>query len=329
METITISVIMSVYNEPIEWLNMAVESILNQTYRDFEFIIVNDNPSRLENKEVLELIAKRDTRVRIISNEENIGLTKSLNKAIALCKGQYIARMDADDYSYPHRLEIQLRFMQEHPEVDVCGSWCKIFGITHFYSHKIFATPVSHEEIEIYSIFATPILHPVVMAKRDIDFHYNESAQRAQDYELWSQLLTKNKVFHNIEQPLFKYRITAKSRKDDYLRKQSETADIARTTLLEYLLNEKDKEHIQLHNQICNHKIYGCNNIDNVEQWLHSLRDRLYQKYPNKKQYIDTTLSKYWVLSCLSISNYNRCIKSFLMKENKLLTYMKFFKRKL
>lgn len=329
MKRPVISVIMSVYNEPIEWLNMAVESILNQTYRDIEFIIVNDNPSRLENEKALELIAKKDARVRIISNEENIGLTKSLNKAIALCKGQYIARMDADDYSYPHRLETQLRFMQEHPEVDVCGSWCKIFGITHFYSRKIFATPVSHEEIEIYSIFATPILHPVAMAKRNIDFHYNESAQKAQDYELWSQLLTKNKVFHNIEQPLFKYRITAKSRKDDYLKKQNETADIARTTLLEHLLNEKSKKNIQLHNQICNHQLNECNDIDNVEQWLYSLRDRLYLKYPSQKQYINMILNKYWGFSCLSISTYSKCINSSLYKGNKILTYMHFFKYKI
>lgn len=329
MKNPVISVIMSVYKEPVEWLNMAISSILNQTYNDFELIIVNDNPSRLENEKALDLIAQKDPRVRIISNKENTGLTKSLNKAIVLCRGKYIARMDADDYSYPHRLETQIKYMQEHPEVDVCGSWCKTFGFKHFYSRKIFVTPVSHEEIEIYSIFATPLLHPAVMAKNTIDFYYNESTQLAQDYELWSQLLKKNKVFHNIEQPLIKYRITTKSHKDDYLRKQYETADIARATLLKHLINENDKENVQLHNQICNHKLCECNNMNHVEQWLYSLRDRLYLRYPNKRQYIDTILSKYWVLSCLNISTYNSCMESSLLKDNKLLTYMKFLKRKL
>ena len=96
-----ISVIMSVYSERVDWIRKSIDSILNQTYSDFEFIIVNDKPDKEENAQLLEEYAARDSRIKVLTNEENIGLTKSLNKAFALAEGEFIARMDADDMALP------------------------------------------------------------------------------------------------------------------------------------------------------------------------------------------------------------------------------------
>jgi len=90
---------MSVYNEPLDWLKSSIGSILNQTFREFEFIIINDNPARQELRDVLQSYKNQDERIRIIENLENLGLTESLNKGLAEAKGKYIARMDGDDIS--------------------------------------------------------------------------------------------------------------------------------------------------------------------------------------------------------------------------------------
>ena len=120
-----ISVIMSNYNTPEEYLREAIESILNQTYKNFEFIIIDD----CSTDNSLEIIKSyNDERIVLIENEENIGLTKSINKGLAVAKGEYIARMDADDVSLPQRFEKQINYMNDHTELIVCGSSMELIG---------------------------------------------------------------------------------------------------------------------------------------------------------------------------------------------------------
>ena len=101
-----ISVIMSIYSEKEEWIKESIDSILSQTFRDFEFIIINDNPKRKQNENLLLEYSQKDNRIIVITNKENIGLTKSLNKGLSIAKGKYIARMDADI---------------------ICSLWCQYF----------------------------------------------------------------------------------------------------------------------------------------------------------------------------------------------------------
>ena len=105
MKSPMVSVIMSVYNEPAEWIMLAIDSVLHQTYRDVEFIIVCDNPDNDSICNLLSNYMDNDTRIVLILNKTNIGLTRSLNVALHKCKGKYIARMDADDISFPNRFE--------------------------------------------------------------------------------------------------------------------------------------------------------------------------------------------------------------------------------
>ena len=123
-----ISVVISVYKEPVEWLSQSIDSILHQTFSDFEFIIVCDNPAYEEGINTLKEYSKKDGRIRLIFNEGNIGLTKSLNKGLAIAQGEYIARMDVDDIAMTERFAKQLEYLDSHPEIGVCGSIIKYIG---------------------------------------------------------------------------------------------------------------------------------------------------------------------------------------------------------
>ncbi|WP_180947352.1 glycosyltransferase [Facklamia hominis] len=120
MDEIKISVLMSVYNESTKFIRKSIESILNQTLTEFEFIIINDNPDDLRIKSILEYYIKLDNRIKIYTNERNLGLQKTLQYGVNLCKGKYIARMDADDICFPERLEVQLKIMLEN-DYDLVG----------------------------------------------------------------------------------------------------------------------------------------------------------------------------------------------------------------
>ncbi|MCD0089063.1 glycosyltransferase family 2 protein, partial [Streptococcus agalactiae] len=108
------SVIMSIYNEPLKYIKSSIDSILSQTLKNFEFIIVIDNPDREDVYDILQTYLASDARVKVLSNERNMGLAYSLNKAIKYSVGNYIFRMDADDISYPERFEKQINFMEKY-----------------------------------------------------------------------------------------------------------------------------------------------------------------------------------------------------------------------
>ena len=160
-----ISVIMSVYNEKLEWLSKAVESILNQTYKDFEYIIIIDNPNLDKSAmDYLENKATNDARIRIHRNEKNIGLMNSLNVGIKLAKGEIIARMDADDISLPDRFERELKFMQQNNfdlvsgnRIDIDENGKEIGRAIH-----VMDNPQKHLP---YTNF---IVHPSVMVRTDV-----------------------------------------------------------------------------------------------------------------------------------------------------------------
>lgn len=204
-----LSVVMCIYSEPSKMIRKAIESIISQHYSDFEFIIVNDNPRREENVTLLAEYSAIDHRIRIINNHENIGLTKSLNKAISMSSGKYIARMDADDIADINRFKIQLLYLEQHSDIDVCGS--NVFVIDE--SDNItgrFCYPSSSEKIKSKLFFRDCICHPSVIFRKsfyDSLNGYSEDFSKAQDYDLWVRGVMENKEFHNIQLPLLSYRM--------------------------------------------------------------------------------------------------------------------------
>jgi len=186
MSTPLVSVLMPVYNgEP--YLREAVESILNQTFTDFEFIIIDDG-STDSTWEIL--IEHNDPRIRLVRNKANIGLIRSLNKGLGLARGEYIARMDADDVSFPERLAQQVSSLDGHPEVGVLGCGVQVIDGCGNPSH-IRRFPAEHGVIKWCLCFDDPIAHPTVMMRREVVVRaggYNADMVHAEDYDLWRRL---------------------------------------------------------------------------------------------------------------------------------------------
>ena len=202
-----ISVVMSVYNGE-KYLREAVESTLNQTLTDFEFIIINDG-STDKTREILE--GYNDPRIRLFNNA-NKGLTKSLNEGIQYSKGEYIARMDGDDISLPNRFERQVVFMDSHIEIAMCGTWAE-FTDKDGNNNGLYKTPVSSGEIHAMLIRHNPFIHSSVIIRKSIFDKvglYDESFRRVQDYELWTRIVPLFETA-NLPEVLLKYRVLKSS----------------------------------------------------------------------------------------------------------------------
>jgi glycosyltransferase involved in cell wall biosynthesis len=201
----SVSVLMSVYNGE-HYLQEAVESVLQQTYTDYEFIIIEDG-SRDDTWAILTEYASRDQRVVLVQNQENLGLTKSLNLGLTQAKGKYIARQDADDISLPSRLACQVDFLEKNPEIGVVGTQMEIMDESE---NKVdaFSVPCSHSMIAWTLLFDRSFAHPsVVMRKEVLDQSggYNASFKVAQDHELWTRLVELTR-FANLSETLVRYR---------------------------------------------------------------------------------------------------------------------------
>jgi glycosyltransferase involved in cell wall biosynthesis len=197
-----VTVLMSVHNNE-QYLPEAIESIVNQVFSDFEFLILND-ASTDGSRDIIRAYA--DPRIRLIENERNLGLTASLNRGIDLARGAYIARMDADDIALPERLHRQVAFMEGSQDIDVCGSWYELFGDRV----KLVKSPVDHQDISDTLFFKNCIAHSTVCIRKQLfaecAVRYNEAFEYAQDYELWCRIINKV-TFANMPEVLLKYRI--------------------------------------------------------------------------------------------------------------------------
>jgi len=198
---------MSVYNA-MPYLPQAVESILGQTFGDFEFIVIND-ASTDESREVID--SYRDARIRLLDNKENLGLTRSLNRAFQHAQGEFIARQDADDISLTQRLEKQISFLRDHQDVGLLGTSYQVIneaGQVLYTSHP----PASDTEIRWITLFHNAFCHTSVMFRRNVvlqdTYPYNEAMRYAQDYELWSRLLRTTRAA-NLGEPLVQNRTHA------------------------------------------------------------------------------------------------------------------------
>jgi glycosyltransferase involved in cell wall biosynthesis len=199
-----VTVLMPVYDTE-KYLGEAIESILNQTYRDFEFIIISEDSSDIT-RALLDRYRNQDARMEVY-HQERQGLIASLNKGCELANGEYIARMDADDISMPERLERQMSFMDQHPHVGVCGSWAEIID-DNGNTIGNFCPPVSTALIRWNLIFNCSIAHPAAIFRREpvkeLGF-YHKDCLHCEDYDLWVRAFNHFE-FGNIPEFLLKLR---------------------------------------------------------------------------------------------------------------------------
>lgn len=200
-----ISVVMSVFNGE-SYLAEAIESILDQTFTDFEFIIINDG-STDTSSDILQDYAQQDPRIRLIMFDENIGLASALNHGIHQAQGEYIARMDCDDISQSSRLQQQVDYLDAHPEVCLLGAQMMVVD-----KDKnplfVFEVPPQHSLIIWNLFFGRTFAHPSVMMRRGVVLRvggYDESISAAQDIDLWSRMIGQGR-FANLPEQLVYYR---------------------------------------------------------------------------------------------------------------------------
>lgn len=205
-----VSVVMPAYNASA-YIADAIESILNQTYNKFELIIVDDC-SRDGTADIIKKYAKRDKRIIFLQNKKNLKLSKTLNYGIEMAKGKYIARMDADDYSYHDRLEKQVSYFERHPTVGILGGSMEMFTT----ENKIIGIrkyPTQDNEIRKNLYWFSPFSHPLIMIRKavlDTVGYYNDYYNPAEDYELYFRI-GKVSEFANLKDTLLRYRIVSKS----------------------------------------------------------------------------------------------------------------------
>lgn len=216
MNTPKISVIMSVYNG-MPYLEEATESVLNQTYKNFEFIIVDD-ASTDQSWKYLKSI--KDKRIKLIKNKKNLGLAASLNIALRQAQGDYVARMDADDVSLPNRFEEQVKFLLKNPSIDLCGTWVDLIN-EHgtIIGEKKF--PTDPQKLKKAITWYAPVVHPTYFGRKfffEKIGGYNIDYDFAEDYDLLSRARAKFRIT-NVPKKLLLWRLQNKRRSREDMRK--------------------------------------------------------------------------------------------------------------
>ena len=204
-----VTVLMAVYNGQV-YLKGSIESILSQTYRNFEFLIIND----CSTDNTLEIVKSySDDRIKLYSNKKNIGQTKSLNVGLKLAKGKYVARMDADDKAYPEWLSKIVENIEKEKNITALGTSAIVINNTGTIK-EIRRMPLDFDEIIFRIFFAPPINHVSVIIKRKDLIKlggYDEEFNITQDYELWSEMIRKKYCIKNISDILIAYRVHSNS----------------------------------------------------------------------------------------------------------------------
>lgn len=198
-----ISVLMSVYNGE-KYLKETIDSILNQNFTDFEFIIVNDG-SEDNSLKIMKDYLKKDSRIVIINNLKNIGFIKSLNKGLKIAKGKYIARMDSDDISLSERFFIQYEYLESHPDIFLVGSYAINMDESGV-KISLFKPPLSPDKIRVKLEETNCLYHNTIMFRNSGRLFYRLKMKYVEDYDFYTRLITEGKKLANIPKFLVKYR---------------------------------------------------------------------------------------------------------------------------
>lgn len=237
----TITVLMPVYNEEARYLRKSIESILHQTFRFFEFLIIDDGSDNENCVNILKEYAVKDGRIRIIHRGRpknivgNTGITGALNLGLKEARGKYLARIDSDDFADNKRLEIQYEFLENNPDFVLCGTWCRIvdsddnvIGEKRGYS--------DYNKIKKNILSTNYFTHSTLFFKKSVILDlggYNKKMIKAQDYDLLLKIASRYKI-KNISQFLSYYRINNRSISFSNNKLQEKYALIARLNALRF-----------------------------------------------------------------------------------------------
>lgn len=294
---IPISVVMPTYNTETEMLRQAVESILSQTFREFEFLIIDDGST---NESVDYLNSLRDERIRLIRNPVNLGITKSLNVGLKEAKGKYIARMDADDISLPTRFEKQYAYMEAHPDVILCGARVAFFkDVPPPPVEKTGEARLDMDEYRIALLFENPgPYHPTAFFRHQSllvhHLQYDESLVYAQDYGMWESIshFGQISVLQNV---LLNYRWHDKQITSRHREKQVQCDKDVKRRQLNALLGSVTEEELDLHfvhSSLNSHAVIGTEIVRWYANLLKANKEKHIYRQRKLKRRIQTIKEK-------------------------------------
>lgn len=297
-----VSILIPVFNAE-KYLAEAIDSIITQTFQDWELLIINDG-STDSSKTIIETYT--DPRIRHIENERNLGLIRTLNKGILLCNGQYIARMDADDISMPKRLAEQVQFMDNNIEYVLCGANAIVIDSKGTETGKII-NPSSNSLLQISLLFTNPFIHPSILVRKEVmkDNLFDKEWLHVEDYELWTRLATTGKMT-NIKQPLLKYRWHDSNVSNIYSEVQEHSKNKIIKLQLEKLSIIPTEKDLELHRVTFNLYTLGQKNKINTKQfkeineWFAKLREQNKLKQVYSQSDLEAFLWSRWIVLCIS-----------------------------
>lgn len=306
-----ISVILPVYNSD-SFLKESIDSIINQTFRDWELIIINDG-STDKSEEII--LSYKDDRIKYHKNNENIGLIKTLNKGIDLSTSKYIARMDADDISDIKRFEKQFEFLENNPQIGMCGTFALIINNTGETTGKIIHL-TEDEYLQVNLLFSVPFVHPSMMIRREIlqNERFNSDFTHTEDYDLWCRIARNHKTA-NIPLFLLKYRWHGDNVSIKYEETQTQIKSTINLRELKRLGLNPTEQELALHrvsfSQFNNKNKNGLtNNVFKDYKGLENWFTKIINANKNIKRYNENALRSFlwsrWIIVCIVQKKYRK-----------------------
>ena len=294
-----VTVCMPVYNR-VEHLRETIDSILGQTFTDFELLIIDDGST----EDLSEILGQYDDfRMSVFRNEANMGIARARNRGLKLAKGEYIAWMDSDDISLPHRLESQVAFMDSHPEIDLCGTWLETFGD----KKSIWKLPVEHGDIFAGMLFECMLYQStVIMRKKNIfrlNGFYDDKFLTASDYEYWVRLGLAGAKFSNIGEVCFKYRLHDKQISRIKKAENRKYSDGIRTALLKSLGINFSEHEFGLHMILKSGHPSGKKTVEEVSAWIDKIRVANRGRQVFSEEALDRAIGRKWFQLCRNSSS--------------------------
>lgn len=260
-----VTVLMPVYNV-CKFVQESIQSVLQQSFTGFEFIVIDDGSS---DDTVAKVQSFQDERIRLVKNDNNIGVARTLNRGLDLARGEYVARMDADDICHRRRLEKQFNFMERNKDIGASGTWVKFFGDQ---LPVVERTPFGADVVNAFLLFDNALYHPSVIIRKGLldqfNLRYDPAYSRSEDYELWLRA-TDHFPLDNLPEPLLQFRCHSGS----VTRTAAETMKLQACDLLRRGLQKLDMyvtiEDLLFHYSVSKgHRLYSLHMLRKAEQWL-------------------------------------------------------------
>ena len=288
-KTPIVTVLMPVYNGA-KYLSEAIDSILNQTFEDFEFLIIDD----VSTDDSVEIIKSYDDpRIRLVENKKNLGQAEAMNIGLSLALGQYIARMDQDDISLRSRLEKQFELMEKNLSVGLCSTWLKHIG----HQDGVLSLETENELIKIKLLTNQNLAHPAVMIRKSLldenKLRYNSIYSPAEDLDLWVRMC-EYCDFANIPEPLVMYRLHQNQVSNALKQGESQGANRVRSRLIKSIGVQLNNNDLLIHNSIFCGEDSNLLTIENIYRYLKHLQSANLQKKLYEPVAFDEFIKSNW-----------------------------------